>query len=456
MSPSQHQALVLSGISLAAFILFVGLLPWFKGSRFGVFAAINLLLAALFGAQVVLDLSGWRTEIVAALLTELPVVFVVSWICLAQAGRLPTGFVALPAEPVARRPRLRIVLRSAPLVLLLAVAMAAAVGLAWPSPALQAYSPAPPQFVVFKWTIAGPEGFYAGLAALIFALAARSPASALPLRLKNFAFFVGSACLALIALNSAFFAGVRLWASDSDRRPVLEGLLALEAYLAILCVFAFILGLAMRYTPAVASGLLRGIHTGWLLTQERFEALKWQMITTGRARGAIRASHYVSEAAKLQGLSPSDTEKAVTTIQLLAVMNGSSVDGERITPKMAHELYELQEEVMRDGALASKIGWSTGLGSRGNELQTVESAPLHDALGAALQLVDQGEQGGAREDGPVSSSWYHLAVVGAADGGLIDPAHIRRHLGDRIGHRTALQAYRAAKSQPLSQTIDDR
>ena len=340
MSPSEHQALVLAGISFVAFVLFVGLIPWSRGSRSGVFAAINLLLAAaLFGAQVVFDLSGWRTEIVAALLTELPVVFVLSWICLAQAGRLPTGLTALPAEPAARHPRLRIVLGSAPLVLLLAAAMATAVGLAWPSPALQAYSPAPPQFVLFKWTIAGPEGFYAGLAALIFALAARSPGSVLTLRLKNLSFFVGSTCLALIALNSAFFAGVRLWASDGDRWPLLEELLTLEAYLTILCMLGFVLGFAMRYTPAVASSLLRGIHTGWLLTQERFEALKWQTITTGRARGAIRASHYVAEAAKLQGLSQSDAEKAVTTIQLLAVMNGSSVDGDRITPKMARELH---------------------------------------------------------------------------------------------------------------------
>lgn len=453
MSPSEHQSLVLACISFVAFVLFVGLIPWSRSSRFGVFAAINLLLAAaLFGAQVVFDLSGWRTEIVAALLTELPVVFVLSWICLAQAGRLPIGLSALPAEPAARHPRLRFVLGSAPLVLLLAAAMASAVGLAWPSPALQAYAPAPPQFVLFKWTIAGAEGFYAGLAALVFALAVRSPGSVLTLRLKNLAFFVGSACLALIALNSAFFAGVRMWASDGDRRPVLEDLLTLEAYLTTLCMLGFVLGFAMRYTPAVASSLLRGIHTGWLLTQERFEALKWQTITTGRARGAIRASHYVAEAAKVQGLSQSDAEKAVTTIQLLAVMNGPSVDGDHITPKMARELYELQEEVLRDDALASKIGWSTGLGSRADGLQTVKSAPLHDALGAALQLMGQGE---SRGDGSVVSPWHHLAAVGAVDGGLIDPDHIRRHLEDGIGHRTALQAYQVAKSQPRSRTIDD-
>ena len=107
---------------------------------------------------------------------------------------------------------------------------------------------------------------------------------------------------------------------------------------------------------------------------------------------------------------------------------------------------------MCDDALASKISWSTGLGPRANELQTVKSAPLHDALGAALQLMGQDE---ARGDGSVVSSWHHLAAVGAVDGGLIDPDHIRRHLDDRIGHLTALHAYRVAKSHPRSPTIDD-
>jgi hypothetical protein len=101
----------------------------------------------------VLDLSGWRAETLAALLTELPVIFVVSWVCLAQAGYLPTRRNALPIEPLAYRPRLRTVMRTAPLFLLLAWGLAAAIGLAWPSPAMQAYAPAPPQFVLFKSTM---------------------------------------------------------------------------------------------------------------------------------------------------------------------------------------------------------------------------------------------------------------------------------------------------------------
>jgi hypothetical protein len=452
---AQHQALVLSGVSLTAFVFFVGLIPSSRRTWFGVFAAFDLLLAALlFGTVAVLDISGWRAEIVVTLLMELPVVFVISWVCLAQAGLLPARLGPLPVEPAARRPRLRAILMTAPLFLLLTWALAAVIGLAWPSPAQQAFAPAPPQFVIFKWTIMASEGFYSGLAALTFAMAARSTAPALRLRLKNLTFSVGMLCLALIALVSAAFAGVRLWISDESRRAVLEALLTLETYLAALCLFSFAFGLTLRYTPIVGGTLLRQIQTGWLLAQERFESLKWRAITAGRARGAIRASHHVAEAADLQGLSDSDTEKALTAIQLVAVMQNPATAAEQITPETARELYELQEEVLRDEALASKIGWATRWGPRTyEEVQTVKSAPLHDALEAALDLVDYHREQSSCRARPL---WHHLVAVSAADAGLIDPARVRARLGHQPEHRVALDTYDAVKSSLRSRTLNDQ
>src|SRR5215203_5776167 len=107
---------------------------------------LRCVQSALCGAYVrrrsPVDLSGGRAEIMVALMTELPVVLIVAWVCLALAGGLPAQ---LPAEPVARRPWLRAILGSAPLVLLLSVGLATVVGLVWPSPALRVYAPAPPQ-----------------------------------------------------------------------------------------------------------------------------------------------------------------------------------------------------------------------------------------------------------------------------------------------------------------------
>src|SRR5215207_4847155 len=98
-------------------------------------------------------------------MSEWPVVFLVARGCLALAGGLPSRLGTLPAEPVARRPWLRTLLVSAPLVLVVSVGLATVVGLVWPSPALRVFAPAPPQFLGLKGLMLAPEGLYAGIAA---------------------------------------------------------------------------------------------------------------------------------------------------------------------------------------------------------------------------------------------------------------------------------------------------
>ena len=166
MSPAQQQFLVLSLVCLFTAIALAAMLLLTRVSKFGVFAVANFLLgAAIFGAQVFVDLSGWRSEILASAVVELPAVLLISWICLALVGGPPGRPNASPSEPVVRRPRLRRALGWAPAALLACWMLGALVGLVWPSPAMQPYSAAPVQFVAFKWPISIPQAFYAGLAA---------------------------------------------------------------------------------------------------------------------------------------------------------------------------------------------------------------------------------------------------------------------------------------------------
>jgi hypothetical protein len=207
MSAAQHQALVLCSVSFVAFLIFLCFLLPSRRTKFSVFAACNLFFVALmFGAVALLDLSGGRAEIMVAVMTELPVVLIIAWVCLALAGGLPAQ---LPAEPVARSPWLRTILGSAPLVLLLSVGLATAIGLVWPSPALRVYAPAPPQFFVLKGLIMAPEVIYSGFAAMVFVMAGKATGLKRRYYFKNLAFSVGMVCMALIALDSTVFAGLR-------------------------------------------------------------------------------------------------------------------------------------------------------------------------------------------------------------------------------------------------------
>jgi hypothetical protein len=440
MSAAQHQALVLGSVSFVAFVIFLCFLIPSRRTRFSVFAACNLLFVALmFGAVALVDLSGGRAEIMVAVMTELPVVLIVAWVCLALAGGLSSR---LPAEPVARRPWLRTILGSAPLVLLLSVCLATAVGLTWPSPALRVYAPAPPQFLALKGTIMVPEALYSGLAAVVFVMAGRMPGIKRRFYFKNLAFSIGMACIAAIALGSIIFAGLRVWLSGGNRRTILESLNTMEASLAITCIVAFTAGLSLRYTPAVATTLLHRLQTGWLHAQEEFESLEWQAVSSGAADRLTYASETVVAACHIRGLADSDTQKALATIRLVAVMRDPSSETQQITPDAARKLYELQEEILCDDVLASKISWAAGWRSRAQEPQTVKSAPLHDALKAALELVDNyGQSEGVR----TPPLWYYIVAVSAADAKMIDPTHLSMQLRDGAERRAAVEAYDTAK-----------
>ncbi len=454
MSAAQHQALVLGSVSFVAFVFYLCFLLRSRRTNFSVFAACNLLFVALvFGAVALVDLSGGRAEIMVAVMMELPVVLIVAWVCLALAGGLPAILGNLPAEPVSRRPWLRAVLGSAPLVLMLSVGLATAVGLLWPSPALRVYAPAPPQFVVLKALIMAPECFYSSFAAVVFAMAGRAPGLKRRFYYKNLAFSLGMGCIALIAVESTVFAGLRVWLSGGDRRASLELLNTVEACLATTCLLAFAAGLSLRYTPAVATTLLHRLQTGWLRAQEEFESLEWQAVSTVAAERLTYASDAIVEACRIKGLSEADTQRALATIRLVAVMRDPSGETQHITPDAARELYELQQEILRDDVLASKISWAAGWRSSRahDEPQTVKSAPLHDALKAALDLVDNdGESEGVR----TPPLWHYIVAVSAADAKMIDPAQVSLQLRDGAEHRAAVEAYDDARR--VLRMLDDR
>ena len=445
MSAAQHQAFVLGSVSFVAFAFVMCFVLSPRRTRFGVFAACNLAFgAATFYAVALLDLSGERTEVILAIMTELPVVLIVAWICLTLAGGLSSHLGALPVEPVARRRWLRKVLGSAPLILLVFVGLACVVGLVWPSPAMRVYVPAAPEFFVLKGFIMAPEGFYSGLAALTFAMAGRSSGLRRRLYFKNLAFALGMLCIASIAFGSTVFAGFRVWASGEIRRIVLEALNTLETCLIISCILAFAAGLSLRYTPAVAGPLLHRLQTGWLHAQEQFESLEWRAVSAGAADRLANASEAAVLACRLQNVSESDMEKTLATMRLVAVMKDPSSETRHITPEAARELYELQEDILRDDALSSKIRWAVNLRSHAQEHQTVKSAPLHDALRAALDLIDNQHDAPGIQTPPL---WHCIAAVGAADAKIIDPSALAAMgLEDRDEYHTAVEAYHGAKT----------
>src|ERR671921_2192220 len=125
MSAAQHQALVLGNVSFVAFVFVICFVFSSGRTKFSVFASCNLAFgAAMFYAVALLDFSGKRTEVIMAIMTELPIVLIVAWVCLALAGGLSSHLGSLPVEPAVSRTRLKTLLRSAPFVLLFFLGLA--------------------------------------------------------------------------------------------------------------------------------------------------------------------------------------------------------------------------------------------------------------------------------------------------------------------------------------------
>lgn len=444
MNTFQEQCAILAAVCLAASLFFFGVMRSSRNSWFSVVIALNLLaLALIFGTFASIELGGERAEIAAALVSELPFVAVVSCLCLAQAGYLPGRTRVSPLAVVASRPRLRLLLASAGFVLPAAWLVAAIFGFIWPSPAVQALAPAPVEFVIFKCILMVPPMFFAGLAAALFLSAAGSGPLDAKLRLKNVAFACATSCLAMVALESTVFAGARVWLSDQARVSAIGSLLTIETGLAIVCVSSFILGLALRYTPAVTLPSVRHMATRWLPEQDLFDSYKWRAVIGGTTRGLVVASHRIGVAANLLGLSRPDTERAIGTVQHIAAMRGGARDVDPVTPERARDLHVLQAEVVKDPALVRRIGEieSPGITPR---LGAAHAASLHVELEAALDLMNHDSD--AHEDNNDRPLWFCLAAVGASDVGLVDASLVPAILAGEVKYGRVLEAYAEATS----------
>ncbi len=135
------------------------------------------------------------------------------------------------------------------------------------------------------------------------------------------------------------------------------------------------------------------------------------------------------------------------TIELVALLKDPVNETSEITPEKAIELYRLRRVVARDSALASRIKWEKDWASACRDSENIESDPLHKALAAALNLLGyHATNPKEAEDVPLRSLWYHLAVVGMADAGLLDTDHFQDGSEHHPARHKALTAYEVARA----------
>ena len=444
------QPLALGLVLLVAFLYFAGLW-WASPGRPTWFAMFAALTSPIVGGSFVLlstlDPSTWRAEALMYLAMELPFAFVVAAVCLAQAGLVPGRRAAAMGE-VAKHPWLRSVLAVAPAVLLGSWVLAAVAGVAHPVPALQSFSPAPPEFLAFKGIVVLPQIFYSGLAAWLFLGAAGPTAPAFSLRLKNFCFSVGTFSWVLLALNSSAHALERVLFPDGTREVAVATHLVLEPWLLAASALAFACGLSLVYAPVVDELLLRRLYLNFFGLRDRFESLRWHLVRGARPRGLIRVLHYARDAASRLDMPEHDTERTLTALQLARILGASSTNPEHVFSRTAEQLHPLQKEATKDRNLASTIRWPRSYSpdaAAGNGLETLASDPFPEALAAAM-LITHTVLGEADADGLERTLWYHLTVVAAKDAGVVPGGWPDEAPENHLLRHKAQRAYQDAKT----------
>jgi hypothetical protein len=449
VSETQEHHLILASILLAASLngAFLVLSParrtWF------VKAALTntLLLVMIFATLSLAGITSLRAEVLGWMARELPFTLMFSLVCLAQAGHLPSRLGVVPLEEAAKRPRLQTILGMAPLVLVSSWLLAGIVGMIWPLPILHSFAPAPPHFVLTKWILTLPTLSYCAIVGWLFLRAAGPRAPTLRLRLKNLSFSVGTFAWMLMTLNSTLHAPVRVWASEGVREAIVATQLTAQSVLLAVSLLAYVFGLTLGCVPGVDATLLQRVYAGWLHAQDRFESHGWHLIKGGKIRRMVQISHYVKEAARWLALSEEDLQKALKTIELVALLKDPVTETREITLEKAVELYRLRTMVARDSTLGSRIRWEKDWASACRGSENIESDPLHDALAAALKLLGYyAPNPKEAEDVLPHSLWYHLAVVGTADAGLLEANHFEDESEHRPARRKALTAYELAKA----------
>lgn len=438
------QPLIIGIIFLFAFAYLI--LLSFPGNRrrFAPIAASSILfLGATFAFVTSMYVPTWRLQVLTSMMPELFFNLLIAAICLAQAGRLPSRNRSPALAVVVRHPRLQLILASAPVVLLISWLLALLFGFIWPVPALESFAPAGPAFLVFRWLLVLPQAFYTGLAALMFLKASGPDAPARRLRIKNLSYSVAVLAWFIWASSAAVHGLVRVLLPDGIRQAVVGIQLTLELLWAGTSVLAFALGLTLRYAPAINETVVRGSYSSLLRLREYFESIKWHSVKGAKVRGLHKATFQALEAGRILGLPSENLQKAVTTVELTALLRNSCKGAEGLTNEKARELLA-QQKVFAEEELASKISWPTNWDDFDGDQEHMASGTFNDALKAAhaLTSTEEVESAASSFDG---SSWYYLAAVATVDAGLIEREKTEDTVTDAFTYRRTLNAYQMAK-----------
>ncbi|WP_119069923.1 hypothetical protein [Rubrobacter indicoceani] len=386
------------------------------------FSLLCALISAGFFGTAYLGDGSLRSQVLGSSMVGIAVCTGWSILSIKQANHLWAAEIS-PAE--------RFLLRSCPYVLGIAIVINLALGMLFPVPVLEFHAEAPPQYVPYKLALLLPETFYVGLSARVFLKSAGPSVQVLRIRLQNFFFALGSAVLVAVGLQAMLNALIRVFAPERYRELLIPLLLRSEFALTIAFVFCFVTGAVLHYTKKERDKIVERF-VRWSVQRRTLEHALWELSgpayrgysaafvkLSAAARDLQRRSEEETEEGSSRAFSTGDVRRAEDTLRVLILLNSEIHSSRGLKPhRLIQTLNHLHLYLARNHA-TSAVSWRIADGNSGFPVvYCLDRDPLHDSL---LKIHRLNSCDLSRPNLIAEPQWFQLAVIAAADTGLLDP-----------------------------------
>lgn len=185
-------------------------------------------------------------QVAIKLLRDLPVVVIVSYICLLQAKRYSL---------VSNKPRLRRWFRRGPYVVVALYIASGLVEFVVRPPFLESDANLPFMILVSDALILLPLAGYSGVSAIVFLFTAFKDGTRAALRIQNLCGAAALAGLAILSVHTLVWRAIRVWVPSDRIGPYIEQLSTNQTYLVGFVALSIVLGLGIQCGKGTHDGL---------------------------------------------------------------------------------------------------------------------------------------------------------------------------------------------------------
>lgn len=404
---------------------------------------------AISGVAKVVEPESYRLQVLTLAPVNLAIILVVSGICTMQARSYGTVDVS---------PKARDLLRHSKCIFILTFGVSIALSLLWPVPAQKDFDPAPAIYLLDRALVTFPEMVFPGIAAYVAFQATRSQEPVGRIRVQQASFFVSHVVLASVGISTFSAVCYRVFVENAERRKELIELShKLDLIIVTTIAFTFLIGVFLYYGNDERTRIITRFNL-WRRKRERWEhrlrtlddkTVAQQYPRYGNIKGAAaELIERSKQEGKDYGFGYEDVRKSELTFKVLRVVLSPSGSVDREEDAELLRLVKYSESLLRERS-TSEMSWTITGDSNGEVTFDLRTDPLLEVARRVRTFLLSSTTRSQLVDEP---QWFQLAVLSAADAGILAEGKARRI---KNGNALMDRVFRAYNNVEIRKTIEN-